>query len=165
MSLRAILRRMVKGAKAMLGVYDVATYFLFLADQDEDEMMTNMKLQKLLYYAQGFHLAIRGEPLFREAIEAWIHGPVVPAIYHAFKGFGRNPIPFEGMTVNLDEIEPETKEVLDEVYQVYGQFSAIGLRNLTHNEPPWKNTPTGATITRAALKSYFDTQVVDDGEA
>ena len=57
-----------------------------------EELMTNMKLQKMLYYQQGFHLAYFGTPLFDEEIEAWMYGPVVPSVYDEYKNYGKNGI-------------------------------------------------------------------------
>ncbi len=70
----------------MLSCYDVAQYFLAKADEDAGDLMSNLKLQKLMYYAQGFSLALCNKPLFPERIEAWIHGPVISALYHEYKG-------------------------------------------------------------------------------
>ena len=64
----------------MLSCYDVAQYFLAKSDEDAGDLMSNLKLQKLVYYAQGFALALFDKPLFSERIEAWIHGPVYPAV-------------------------------------------------------------------------------------
>ena len=72
----------------MIPATEVARYFLSLTDEDAGELISNLKLQKLLYYAQGFHLAIFGGPLFPESIEAWQHGPVVPEVYRYFHGQG-----------------------------------------------------------------------------
>ena len=66
----------------MISCQDVANYFLSLCDEDAGDLISNLKLQKLVYYAQGFHLAISGEPLFDEKIMAWEHGPVIPQLYH-----------------------------------------------------------------------------------
>ena len=57
-----------------------------------DELITNLKLQKLLYYAQGCVMALTDEPLFDEDIQAWEHGPVVPEIYHKYKSYGKSGI-------------------------------------------------------------------------
>ena len=76
-----------------MSAQQVADYFL--ASADEEELVTNMKLQKLLYYAQGFHLAVHGEPLFHDPIVAWSHGPVVPEVYHRFKHNGSSGISME----------------------------------------------------------------------
>lgn len=64
---------------------DIAKKLIFKAQNDEPnggEKLTNLKLQKLLYYQQGFHLAVFGIPLFNEDVEAWMYGPVVPDVYN-----------------------------------------------------------------------------------
>lgn len=68
-------------------------------DYDGGELMSNMKLQKMLYYQQGYHLAAFGTPLFDEDIEAWMYGPVVPCVYDHFKKFGAGGI--EPERINL----------------------------------------------------------------
>jgi uncharacterized phage-associated protein len=145
----------------MLSCHDVAKYFLSLADEDAGDLISNLKLQKLVYYAQGFYLAIYDEPLFPEPIEAWTHGPVIPELYHAYKEYGSGfiPIPKE-----LDDsiYDDQTRELLDDVYAVYGQFSAWKLRNMTHEEAPWQDFQPKGTISHKALKTYFKTQIVDE---
>lgn len=147
----------------MLSCHDVAKYFLSLADEDAGDLISNLKLQKLVYYAQGFHLAIYDEPLFKEPIEAWTHGPVVPDLYHAYKEYGSGLIPIPN---DLDDsiYSDEAKELLDDVYAVYGQFSAWKLRNMTHEEAPWQDYQPKGTIPRKALKAYFKTQTVDEDD-
>ena len=73
--------------------FSVAKYFLFLSDEEAGDTISNLKLQKLLYYAQGFHLALNDSPLFAESIEAWTHGPVVPVVYQLYKHAGASAIP------------------------------------------------------------------------
>lgn len=128
------------------------------AATENGELVSNMKLQKLLYYMQGFHLAYFGTPLFEEEIEAWMYGPVVPSVYEKYKPSGNM-----GLTPESDVIELEEKEekLFEEVYNVYGEYSAIGLMNLTHGEAPWKNTPTGIgnIIPQKALIEFFKTRV------
>jgi len=142
----------------MLSARDVANYFLALASEEEGELISNLKLQKLVYYAQGFSLAIRGKPLFQESIEAWTHGPVVPSLYREFKEYGSAAVePPSDFT--FDSFDPEIQELLDEVYSVYGQYSASGLRTLTHSEPPWKDAPGGQVIPLATMRDYFKTLV------
>jgi len=68
--------------------FDVANYFLKRQDPDAGDLMSNLKLQKLVYYAQGFHLAMENSPLFNEPIEAWEHGPVCVPLYHKYKSCG-----------------------------------------------------------------------------
>src|SRR5260363_307462 len=61
----------------MVSVFDVANYFLTLVEEEVGDALSNLKIQKLVYYAQGFHLALFSRPLFENAIEAWTHGPVI----------------------------------------------------------------------------------------
>jgi uncharacterized phage-associated protein len=138
---------------------DVGKYFLSLVDDESGDSISNLKLQKLLYYAQGFHLAAYDEPLFPENIEAWAHGPVVPVVYYQLKHFGANPVELP-QDVDFDAIfGDQKKELLDEVYAVYGQFSAAALRNMSHNESPWKQTPQGDTISHDLMRDYFKTRI------
>ncbi len=142
----------------MYSSFDIVKYFLFISDDDSGELLSNLKLQKLLYYSQGLYLALRGEPLFKEKIFAWVHGPVVGEVYYEYQNHKSNGIPAPDSPPELDS---NTREILDEVYQVYGQFSAWKLRELTHNEPPWKNTDNGKMINHQKMKDYFKTQLVD----
>jgi len=145
--------------KGMLRCYDVAKYFLAQVDEDAGDLISNLKLQKLLYYAQGFHLALYDEPLFPEPIEAWTHGPVVPELYYYYKKYGVGAIPYP-KDVDFSIYDERTKSLLDEVYSVFGQFSAWKLRNMTHEEEPWKlAAQTSGQISHQSMKEYFKTQI------
>lgn len=115
----------------------VANFFLALSNET-GEVVTNLKLQKLVYYAQAWHLANYGEPLFEEEFEAWVHGPVIPALYHAYKERGSMPIVTE---LRLKDIESEvgnkTFGFLMEVAKVYMPYGAFELEMMTHKEDPW----------------------------
>jgi uncharacterized phage-associated protein len=144
----------------MPSCYDVARFFLSLVDEDAGDSLTNLKLQKLVYYAQGFHLAIHGSPLFSERILAWEYGPVVPALYHALKEHGSNPV----SSSDLDafpraKLDASAKSLLTEINSVYGQFSAVRLMHMTHSEPPWKETARGSVISHDLMKRYFRTRL------
>lgn len=132
----------------------VSEYFLCLTDPDIGEIISNLKLQKLVYYAQGFHLAMHDIPLFEEDILAWEHGPVVESLYHEYKSYGAQAIP---MPKDFDErvFSEKQIELLKEVYQVYGQFSAWKLRNMTHSERPWVETPKNERINPELMKEFF----------
>ena len=140
--------------------HEIAKYFVSLVDEDAGDSISNLKVQKLLYYAQGGFLAFYDVPLFPEAIKAWAHGPVVPQVYHEYKHYGAGPIPVE--RVDLAQYSPQIREVLDEVNSVYGQFTATKLRAMTHEEPPWRDTPQNETITHEKLRDFFKTLVYDD---
>jgi uncharacterized phage-associated protein len=70
--------------------------FILSLDQSEEADITPIKLQKLLYFAHGFHLAVFGAPLIGENFEAWKHGPVVKDIYETFSTFGKKHIKYDG---------------------------------------------------------------------
>jgi len=143
----------------MLTCDDIARYFLAKTDEDSGDLISNLKLQKLVYYAQGFSLALFDRPLFGEDIEAWTHGPVIPDLYHEYKHHGDGAIP-RPVDLDFSKYDADTRELLDEVYATYGQFSAWKLRNMTHDEPPWSAVaPWGGRITHDALREYFKTLV------
>lgn len=133
---------------------DIANKLLHRAWVDESsELLSNMKLQKLLYYQQGFHLAYFGTPLFKEDIVAWPYGPVVPAVYDVYKSFGRAGIEPQGEPLCLDNEKEEN--LFNEVFEVYNQFSAAGLVSQTHSESPWIDTPKLGVISQEAMRSFF----------
>lgn len=143
----------------MLSCYDVANFFLAQANEEIGDLISNLKLQKLTYYAQGFCLAVNDEPFFPEEIEAWTHGPVIPELYYHYKEYKSNAIP---SPTNLDfsVYDQNTTDFLNEIYSVFAQFSAWKLRNMTHDEPPWRNVAREAgVISHAAMKKYFLTQI------
>lgn len=141
---------------------DTAKKLIFKAQNDEPnggERLTNLKLQKLLYYQQGFHLAFFGTPLFAEDVEAWMYGPVVPAVYDEYSAYGSSALPEVKEPVSLSEDE---EELFNEVYDAYREFSAIGLMNRTHSERPWLDAvphDRGTVITQESMMAYFKTQI------
>ena len=140
----------------MLNAQAVAIYFLANQDTGTSEPITNLKIQKLCYYAQGYALARLGRPLFFDDIEHWKHGPVVQSLWRKYSPYrsGAIPVPQEPLDQHL--YDSETTVLLDKVSRFYGRFSAWELRNKTHNEPPWINTPDGCPITHLALRGYFE---------
>jgi len=142
-----------------LNARDIARYFLANVDEEGGDNITNLKLQKLLYYAQGFHVALQsGQPLFPESILAWSHGPVVKSIYSEHKHLLWRPIA-RPSAYRVDGYPPEVRELLDTVSSTYGQFTASKLEAMTHEEPPWQNTPKNKIISLDLLSSFFSTLV------
>lgn len=137
----------------------IADFMLAKASPELGDFISNLKLQKLIYYAAGVMAALRQDvdnPLFTDPIEAWTHGPVVPAQYHRFSHYGSGPIPhIEGF--DFDAFKPVDLQVLDDVYSFYGQYSAWKLRNMTHEEAPWisSHEQTDNTITLRQLIDFF----------
>lgn len=142
----------------MVTAKDVSDFFLQLSEPEVGDILSNLKIQKLVYYAQGLSLALNNEPLFEDEILAWEHGPVVENLYHQYKEYGANPIPLP-QDFDINKFSPEEIELLKEVYDVYGQFSAWKLRNMTHAERPWLETQRNNIITKDLLKEYFLTQI------
>jgi uncharacterized phage-associated protein len=136
----------------------VAKWFLahnrIVADDEGAEYISNLKLQKLLYYAQGCFLAVNDKPLFTDNIVAWQHGPVVECVYHEYKINGSNGIAFND-DFDFTAFTPEENELLQEVYDTFGQYSAWKLRNMTHEETPWKSTPQNSVISQELIRQYF----------
>jgi len=146
----------------MKKVSDVSGYILQLGKTNDNEgydLITNLKMQKLVYYCQGFHLAMYDKPLFSAAIEAWEHGPVCPTLYHQLKIHKSNPLPVPEENYAAKFSDDELK-LMTEVYGVYGQYSAWRLREITHQERPWKETPLNHVISHEIMKAYFKTQLV-----
>ena len=139
---------------------DIANWYIWRVNTDEElgDNITNLKLQKLVYYAQGFHLATFESALFDDEIRAWQHGPVVPTLYRTYSHLRAQAIPTPD-DFNPMCIDTETRELLEDVYGVYGQYSAWGLRNLTHEEAPWRETAQNDVISHALMRSYFKTQL------
>ena len=141
---------------------DIAKKLIYKAQEDEangGDRLTNLKLQKLLYYQQGYHLAVFGTPLFDEPIESWMYGPVVPRVYDVYSGCGSSPLPIVEVPIQLAE---EEEVLFNEVYDAYRELSAIGLMNRTHSEKPWQEAQPhvrGTIISTDSLKAYFKTQI------
>lgn len=142
----------------MCDCFKTAEYFLRLQTGDAGDSISNMKLQKLLYYAQGFALAILGKPLFEDDFEKWAYGPVLPVVYNKYKAFGSEAIPRpEG--ASLQDYTDDERKLLDEVYYTFGQYSAWALSEMSHATAPWRDAELGKIISKDSMKTYFATQV------
>jgi len=127
----------------MIDSLNVARYFIIRAYEDGIEAeMTNMKVQKLLYYAQSLHLALYNEPLFAEEIQAWRYGPVCPPAYRFYSDFEAKQLPIPPKEL-LSDFSSEKKELLEEIWEYFGGYHAYGLSDMTHGEFPWKKARKG----------------------
>lgn len=164
----------------------VANEFIDLATKRGDKL-TSMKLQKLVYYAHGWWLALTGMPLLGEVIQAWSYGPVVRSVYNAFRIWGadvietkavksvrkteESPLCFSFAVPSLELLPPDERatirEFLGAIYSVYGKYTAIQLSNMTHEAgSPWDKVreahegkiPAYETIPNDWIKSYFLSQ-------
>lgn len=143
----------------MQRVCDIADYFLNRQEDDCQDVITHLKLQKLCYYAQGFYLAMNNCRLFVNDIVAWQHGPVVIELYDKYKEYGSAALPLSP-DFDLDKIPADVQDFLDDVYSEYGQYSAWKLRNMTHCEPPWKNAVRrDGVLSDKDMIDFFKTQI------
>jgi uncharacterized phage-associated protein len=115
---------------------DVAGWFLNEIDRKAGDSITNLKLQKLVYYAQAWAATLLGRPLFDEPVEAWAHGPVVDVVYQEYKQFGYQGLPGSRRRPRFSPVE---RVVLEDVLAIYGEHSAKFLEELTHGEMPWQS--------------------------
>ncbi len=146
----------------MTTVFDVAAYIL-----KQQGAVTTWKLQKLVYYSQAWSLVWDGEPLYEEEIQAWINGPVCPALYDEHKGkFKIDEMP----SGNPRGLNQDQKETVDAVLGFYGNRTPHWLSNLTHMEDPWKKGRKGlsmrergsSTISLDSMAEYYGSIHTDD---
>lgn len=143
----------------MITAKKVARYVIKFFQERED-LITNLRLQKLLYYIQGWHLGLHGKPLFEEDFQAWVHGPVQPAVYSEYKHYRWNPISEEIPDIDLPE---NVCTHIEDVLKVFGIKTAYELERMTHHEQPWliaRGTLDHTelcvnTITKSSMQSYF----------
>lgn len=117
----------------MISANQVADFFLAFAKEHGD-YISQLKLQKMVYYADAWFLVNNGSPLVSEEFEAWVHGPVVRTLYHRFKEYRWNPILEDVAFPDLDELQAEH---LAEIYDEFGKYSGYELEQMTHDEQPW----------------------------
>ncbi len=143
---------------------EIAKYFIHIANR-ESKHITNKKLQKLLYYAQAWSVTARQKPLFRDKIEAWVHGPAIRSVYLKYKSFGFAQILQVVAESELSKITIDDKKFLDEVCTVYGKFDSSYLEQLTHSEKPWLDAREGLEahvgseneITHVSMEEFYAT--------
>lgn len=139
-------------------VKEIAKKIIAKTDIEHGDTISNLKLQKMLYYMQGFHLAFFDTPLFDDEIYAWQYGPVVPSVYNEYKRYNAKAINLpKGDIIRLTDDE---ETVFNNVYNEYGQFSAVALMNMSHAEMPWKTTKISQVIDKEKIRKYFKTQII-----
>ena len=162
---------------------DIATWFIYKnnaekmenqATNDDYEVyegLTHLKLQKLLYYAQGICLSLNNHALFSDKIEAWEHGPVVPAVFSFFSFKGRREITIKDAPSSIEvirQIEADTdiRNALNMTYDNFAIYTAWQLRNMTHqSNTPWYqyySRGRNRVIPNDKIKEYFDKEVMED---
>jgi uncharacterized phage-associated protein len=139
----------------MADIRDVVDYFLQRSEEGTTFAITPLKLQKLVYYAQGFHLRDNPDPLFEEDLEAWDHGPVNRDLYYDFSHYRYFTIASEAFYNNNGPLLPNEIRTLDAVWEQYGNLDGKLLEELTHQEDPWLFTPRNHVINIEIIREYF----------
>ena len=143
----------------MCKVSDVANFFVRLSLGGEEDFITNLKLNKLLYFAQGWSLVRLGRPLFQNDIQAWKYGPAVAYVYHDYKNCGCSPITFVDEGYSNSVFSGDQYALLLDVYAEYGRFTARALTSMTHESgTPWSLfyvEGENAVIPKEAIRDYF----------
>ena len=138
----------------MVDILDAARYLIFLSYRRSSYSLTPLKLQKLLYLAQGWSYVWDKKAAFPDEFEAWQYGPVNESVYKAFKKYGRSEIPeIEGRN-SLGDCD--VQDTLTAIWDEYGRKTAYELVEITHHQEPWKYAYSGGTkITNDSIKNFF----------
>ena len=140
------------------GVLDIARALLCIAEQ-ERYPIDNLKLQKILYFAQALSLVRNGKVLFPEKIEAWKHGSVIGEVYKEFKKYGSKNIACEEeYKESLALLTKKEKSVLEDMLETLKKYDGKDLRKITHSHKPWREAykaGKSVEITPEVLKSYY----------
>lgn len=121
-------------------VFSVAKELVKLSlSGDEKDPLTNLRLQKLLYYAQAWSLILRESELFSDDLQAWRWGPVVPAVYRKLPDeMAANHIGPDAFA-DAPDLQGDEAEFVKRVWEAYNQYSALQLLKMAHEELPWRN--------------------------
>lgn len=162
----------MKNKNRIYSALEVARHIINYANSN-DQLLSNLKLQKLLYFVQAEFLTSQGRTCFTDDIEAWNFGPVVPAVFREFKIFGSFHIPpvkhyyvedesqpfnFRRVVFYDIEITDEDKTVIDEVVDYFADCSSVELTDLTQKQLPWQNAyikHLKIVISPQSIKEYF----------
>ena len=143
-------------------IMNVAVFFLNIVDRDAGSTITPLKLQKILYYSQGYYLAMNNKELFKEEFQAWAHGPANPKIYDSYKKYGCNAIDKPAVK-DVPNFGTNIQEFLYDIWNTFGIYDGKYLEELTHQEEPWINARKGYEpgeicnniITKESMKKFF----------
>lgn len=145
-----------------IAIPNMVADFLLVESRERGEILTNLKLQKLLYYAQAWHLVLHGDPLFAEEFEAWVHGPVLPSQYFRFRDWEWRPILIDA-PCKPEGLSEAVEAHLSQIVDVFGSETAVALELMTHQEDPWKDAraglaphePSNNIVSKEAMRTYY----------
>ncbi|TAG53904.1 MAG: DUF4065 domain-containing protein [Oscillatoriales cyanobacterium] len=181
LSVSELLEHLAKGELKVVAVStnsetlsdrEIANYFIWLASQFDVEINA-YKLQKLVYYAQAWHLAIYGTPLFNADFQAWVHGPVIPDLLEKYQSqFSWEPIVER---IERPKLSEEIGEFLEEVADAYLEYDDETLERMICGEMPCGEMPwleargdlprdesCHGIISQESMKQYYSGRVKEE---
>lgn len=139
----------------MYDALDIAEYVLNFCEINKKRPITNLQLQKILYYIQGKYLQVNGKPIFDNDIEAWRYGPVIPDVYYWYSKYMDNPI----TKIKYEKrVNKEDCKIINSVIDEKINIDVWKLVKNTHEEDPWNDNYTLGQKNKIPLmdmKSYF----------
>ncbi len=135
----------------------VANCFLDLAS-DCGDSLTPMQVLKLVYIAHGWMLGLYGRPLIKDDVQAWQYGPVIPTLYNAVRDYRSAPVTRMLREPAKDFLDPNEKDLVEQVYKIYGKKSGPALSRLTHAP----GTPWALTYEPGAFGVVIPTDIIED---
>ena len=144
----------------MYTALDVAKYVIWYCQQ-KGYVISNLKLQKILYFIQAQFLVFGDEhkACFSDDIQAWKFGPVVPTVYRKYRLYGNAHIPSFDKEENFSEIAEKDKTMINRIVDRCADYTASQLVELTHRQSPWKDayeTGKNSVISNEALRDFFE---------
>lgn len=149
----------------MATVKQISDYVVFRIKSEGESDLSVLKLQKLLYYIQAWHLAFFKKRAFDSEFQAWIHGPVNREIYDLYKDKK-----YLYSEMNLDDIDDvdvmskiddELKIHVDTILEAYAKYSGIQLEIMTHNEYPWLEARKGYKTNERCEVPISDSSMIE----
>lgn len=145
-------------------MYNALTVARYIVDycNEHGEGISNLKLQKILYFIQADFLVSQHKPCFFDTIEAWDFGPVVPSVYHQYKKYGSAIIPSHSADLSnilYEKISSKDKVRINAIIQVTKKYSAANLVKITHSQAPWQRAYSrgfNSTISNSSIKTFFE---------
>lgn len=154
----------------------LSDYFIALSNESGN-LISNLQLQKLMYYAQAWHLAKFKTRLINRDFEAWVHGPVIPDVYHYYKNNGwmaivRKDLDQQKINEFESELDAKQLELLNAVVEEYFVLPAFQLEKMTHSEDPWliargdlpKDAISSKVISNEDIIKYYGKFLIADGQ-
>lgn len=140
-------------------IYDA--YYLIKLFNDEENPITQLQVQKLMFLFEAYYMNVKNvDKLYNCEYQAWNFGPVSTQLYKEFKKYGRNNIQLtDEQLKNANDIAEHKKQLINDIYNVFGNFNAMELVNFTHADgSPWKEAwdhKEYSTINKEKMKTWF----------